>query len=549
MSRKIVSNVRAHNDKMFKLSEKNRETPAFNVRQFTNPFMLASTQSLLTQLVAKSGGGAAVPTTSASMGTVSEPFVETTTTKEEAAPLAAESTAAEATAETFEIAQERAKLAEEARHAAHQAYKENKKEYAKESATELATLPNGWSLTNTPEQYATKLAENTAAYKKSQVDGIIDMMDEMQKPSKYTGTTRASKAPAKYKMLEDTLKLAEAHLKVMQQHNKDQVTAYKRTYSRFASRDKVKRAEAKRLHKIYQDAHRMSRDDYAASYKAQKAAANIIRAKVATAKLNAGTEAAKAATSASKTSRSSADAKAAAATAKAIPDSADFKVIQGNMKAQKDFVTALNEYKNQMSDLAKAQKPSTAKESKQQLERDAAGLMAIRKELGNSEIAYKQHMITDFKANEEGAYTKDRLAQYNALSESEKSEVRPAIQKYTKLRGDLIQFDANNEENKKLPPIDLTGKSYAQRRAALKKAADAHLKYLTWYSAHHKLYQSVYNARAAARASLKKQVLAAAKATVAERGAATIAETKAKAAPEAKAADLATNPLAEPGGV
>ena len=208
MSRKTVSDVRAHNDKMFKLSEKNRETPAFNVRQFTNPFMLASTQSLLTQLVAKSGGGVAVPTTSASMGTVSEPFVETTTTKAEAAPMAGESIVAETADEAFEASQDGARRAEEARHAAHQAYKQYKVKLGKETAEATLTLPNGWSLKDTPAQYAAKLAENSAAYKKSQVDGLIDMMEKMQKPNKFTGTTRASKAPAKYKMLGDTLKLA-----------------------------------------------------------------------------------------------------------------------------------------------------------------------------------------------------------------------------------------------------------------------------------------------------------------------------------------------------
>ena len=514
--------VREHNERMFKLSEKNRETPAFNVRQYSNPFMLASTQSLLTQLVAK-GGVAAVPTTSASMGTVSEPFVETSTNKAEAEPSAGESTFAEEAAKVFLSSEEKAEAADEARHVAHQAYKENKKEYAKESAIVKATLPAGWSLKNSPEQLAAKLAESTAAYSESQVYGTNKLIDQMEEKQMGTGNTRARKAPAMYAMLKHRLSMAEAHLKVMKQHNRDQVKAYKKTYAT----ENAKRDEGARLHKIYQDAHRMSRDDYAASYKAQQAASNIGVAEAATAKIKAGMDAAKAKTKAAAASKSStakteastaapaktttapassADAKAAAATAKAIPDSADFKVTQGNMKAQKDFVGKLNEYKSRMSELAKAQKPSTAGESKAQLERDSAGLMAIRKDLATAQDNYNSHMNTDFKPDEAGAYTKEGLAQYNALSESDKEKVRPTIQKYTKLRGDLIQFDTQSGESKKLPPIDLTGKTYTQRRAELKKAAEAHSAYLTWYAAHQKLYQELFKARNAARESLKKQV-------------------------------------------
>ena len=572
MSRKIVSNVRAHNDKMFKLSEKNRETPAFNVRQFTNPFMLASTQSLLTQLVAKSGGVTAVPTTSASLGTVAEPFVESATTKAEAAPLAGESTAAETAADVFEASQEGARRAEEARHAAHQAYKQNKKEYAKELAAESATLPNGWSLENTPAQYAAKLAENTDAYKKSQVDGVIDLMEEMEKPRKYTGRTRATQFPAKYKMLGDTLKLAEAHLKVMKQHNKDQVAAYKKTYSS----DKAKRAEGARLHKVYQDAHRMSRDNYAASYKAQQAAhlaavtaaakktvakrqasdtiaaalkstapaktttapaktttaptsSSISRLKAATAKLKAGTKAAKAATSASKTSRSSADAKAAAATAKAIPDSADIPVNGNHPNDSKEFASAVNAYKNRMSALAKSLKPSTAKESKEQLKREEAELFKIREGLAALQDKNQDHINT-LAAAEAGAFTGPMLAKYNALDAEGKKQVGLAVNKYTEARGELIRYDAANEANKLIPPVNFSSKTHTQRRAELKRVAEPHLKYIKWAAEHQRLYGELVKARNAARASLKKQGGAAPEASAAERGVTASAASQEQAA-------------------
>ena len=111
MSQKQISNVRAHNERMRLLKEKNNDTAAFNVRQFSNPFMLASTQSLLTQLVAKSGG--AVPTTSSSLGTVAEPFDTTPTTKAETTPLAGESTVGEEAAKVFLSAQEKAEAADE----------------------------------------------------------------------------------------------------------------------------------------------------------------------------------------------------------------------------------------------------------------------------------------------------------------------------------------------------------------------------------------------------------------------------------------------------
>ena len=577
MSRKIVSNVRAHNDKMFKLSEKNRETPAFNVRQFTNPFMLASTQSLLTQLVAKSGGGAAVPTTSASMGTVAEPFVESSTTKAEAAPLAGESTAAQTAADVFEASEEGARRADEARHAAHQAYKENKKDYAKELAAESATLPNGWSLENTPGQYATKLVENTAAYKKSQVDGVIDLMEDMRKPRKYTGKTRATQFPAKYKMLGDTLKLAEAHLKVMKQHNKDQVAAYKKTYSS----DKAKRAESARLHKIYQDAHRMSRGDYAASYKAQQAAhlaAVTAAAKKTVAKRQASgaiaaalksTAAAKTTTAPAKTTTaptkttaaptkttaaaakiaaksqaddaiaaalkstaaltSSADAKAAAATAKAIPDSADIPVNGNHPKDSKEFASAVNAYKNRMSVLAKSLKPSTAKESKEQLKREEAELFAIREGLAKAQDKNNAHINT-LQADEAGAFTGPQLTSFKALDAEGKKQVGLAVNKYTETRGELIRYDAANEANKLIPPVNFSDKTHTQRRAELKKVAATHLKYLTWATEHQRLYGELVKTRNAARASLKKQVDAAPEASAAERGVSASAASQEQAA-------------------
>lgn len=526
--------VREHNERMFKLSEKNRETPAFNVRQYSNPFMLASTQSLLTQLVAK-GGVAAVPTTSASMGTVSEPFVETSTTKAEAEPSAGESTFAEEAAKVFLSSEEKAEAADEARHVAHQAYKENKKQYAKESEIVKATLPAGWSLKNSPEQLAAKLAESTAAYKESQVDGTNKLIDQMEEKQMGTGNTRARKAPAMYAMLKHRLSMAEAHLKVMKQHNRDQVKAYKKTYAS----DNLKRAEGARLHKVYQDAHRMSRTDYAASYKAQKAASNIGRLKTVTPKLKAATSAAKASAAAT-----NADAEEAVSTSKAYPETPDIPVNLRNVAASKDFATAVNTYRNRMTQLAKSLKPVDENESEAQLKRDTAELYTIRQDLARAQVNFATHLNSDIKEGEAGAFTKKQLDQYNALGTENKKPVADAVNKYTEARGDLIRYDAATPNaNKQVPTVLLDGKTYTQRRVELKKSADAHAAYLTWAAEHQRLYQALMKTRRDARKSLTSQSSTQStgkdspELTPAEKGAATKADSKERASAEASAGD------------
>ena len=513
MSQKQISNVRAHNERMRLLKEKNNDTPAFNVRQFSNPFMLASTQSLLTQLVAKSGGSSAVPTTSSSLGTVAQPFTDATpTTKAETAPLAAESRVVAEAAKVFLSAQQKAEAADEARHAAHQAYKTSKAEYTKQSAAAKATLPAGWSMQNTADQLAAKLAENTAAYKKSQVDATYDYIEQMEEKQMGTGNTRARQAPAKYAMLKHTLKMAEAHLKVMKQHNKDQVAAYKKTYAT----DKAKQAEGMLLHKSYQDALKQSRGDYAAAYEAQKAAQRVQSKKAAVESAAQATAASSVAAGMQKAvatkTKSAADAKAAAATSKLIPNTPDITKNSKHSKQSQDFVKALNIYKNKMAELAKSQKALSETETKQQLKRDEAELLKIRSDLANAADKNNEHINSDFKPplEQRGAFDKSQLAQYNKLDTEGKKQVGLAINKYTEARGNLIRYDAANASNKRIPNVNLSGKNFKQRRAEIKRSADAHNAYLTWAAEHQRLYQELVKARTSARKSLKTQTASAA---------------------------------------
>ena len=369
-------------------------------------------------------------------------------------------------------------------------------------------------------------------------------------------------------MLGDTLKKAEAHLKVMKQHEKDQVAAF----SRARATDAERRAEAQRLHKVYQDAHRLSRDSYAASYKAQqqahaksvvaaitgaatttapakttaapvkttaaptKTTAAPTKTTVAAAKAAAESQADDAIAAALKSTAaltSSADAKAAAATAKAIPDSADIPVNGRHPNDSKDFASAVNAYKNRMSVLAKSLKPSTAKESKEQLKRDEAELFAIRDGLAKAQDSNNAHINT-LQAHEAGAFTGPQLTSFKALDTEGKKQVGVAINAYTEARGALIKYDAANEANKKVPPVNFSGMTHTERRAELKRVAATHLKYLTWAAEHQRLYGELVKSRNAARASLKKQTDAATKgsteSTAAERGAATKAANKEKAA-------------------
>ena len=507
MSQKQISNVRAHNERMRLLKEKNNDIPAFNVRQFSNPFMLASTQSLLTQLVAKSGGSGAVPTTSSSLGTVAQPFDATPTTKAETAPLAAESRVAAEAAKVFLSAQEKAEAADEARHAAHQAYKTSKAEYTKQSTAAKATLPAGWSMQNTADQLAAKLAENTAAYKKSQVDATYDYIEQMEEKQMGTGNTRARRSPAKYARLKHTLKMAEAHLKVMQQHNKDQVAAYKKTYAT----DKAKQAEGMLLHKSYQDALKQSRGDYAAAYEAQKAAQRVASKKAAVKTTAQATAASSVAAGMQKAvatkTKNAADAKAAAATSKLIPNTPDITKNSKHAKQSQDFVKALNIYKNKMAELAKSQKALSETETKQQLKRDEAELLKIRTDLAAAADKNNEHINSDFKPplEQRGAFDKSQLAQYNKLDTEGKKQVGLAINRYTEARGNLIRYDAANASNKRIPNVNLSGKNFKQRRAEIKRSADAHNAYLTWAAEHQRLYQELVKARTSARKSLKSQ--------------------------------------------
>ena len=74
MTKRLISSVSVHNAHMQKLRDDNFNTAPVGVRQFSNPFLLQSTNALLTQILQKGTGVGAggVPTTSQSMGSVAQ---------------------------------------------------------------------------------------------------------------------------------------------------------------------------------------------------------------------------------------------------------------------------------------------------------------------------------------------------------------------------------------------------------------------------------------------------------------------------------------------
>lgn len=74
MTKRLISSVSVHNAYMQKLRDDNFTTPPVGVRMLANPFMLQSTNALLTQILQKGTGVGSVnvPTTSQSMGNVAQ---------------------------------------------------------------------------------------------------------------------------------------------------------------------------------------------------------------------------------------------------------------------------------------------------------------------------------------------------------------------------------------------------------------------------------------------------------------------------------------------
>lgn len=74
MTKRLISSVSVHNAHMQKLRDANFDTPPVGVRQFSNPFLLQSTNALLTQILQKGTGvgSSGVPTTSQSMGSIAQ---------------------------------------------------------------------------------------------------------------------------------------------------------------------------------------------------------------------------------------------------------------------------------------------------------------------------------------------------------------------------------------------------------------------------------------------------------------------------------------------